>query len=135
MYFLNGDDFDDAPVIEIVDLNEFISWLRQQSLNLALMQIGKNFFDDPQKYVGIWEDPDDEDLSEDDVFDEIIPYLFVDDNDQDKFYLLSKDAQKALGEVTNKLIYVFLNELVDEGVLEMCWNDETNDFMWRVSLK
>lgn len=134
MYPFDENMFDESPVIEIINIDDFISWMRQQSLTLALIQIGRNFFRDPGKYIGQWEYPEQSDLPDEEVFDEMVPYLFS-DNDEDRFYMMSKDAHNILQSVTNRLIYMLLNNLVDNGVLEMCWNTKTNDFMWRVSLK
>ena len=129
------DQEEEVPVIEIIDLDDFILWIKQQSFTLALIQLGKNFFNEPEKYIDTWDASDSDEISDDDIFEELIPYLYPDENNIDKFYMLSADAQTILGEVTNRLIYIFLNQLVDAGSLEMCWNKESNDFMWRVSLK
>lgn len=135
MSFFEKEYSDNTPVIEIVDIYEFVSWIRNKSLTLARIQIGKNFFGDPKKYIERWEEPDEDDLSEEYVFDELVPFLHPDEKDRKKFYILALDAQKILGIIANKLLYTFLSQLVDEGVLEMCWNSKSNDFMWRVSLK
>ena len=129
--------FDSQSVIKIPDVDSFIIWLRKQALRFALTQIGKNFFDDPEMYIDEWDnyDPDQEDLTDDDVVEELSQVLYVEKGAKGDFYIKSQDASDLIGNLTGKLIYVFLNHLVDDGVLEMCWNSETDNFMWRVSLK
>lgn len=129
----NYENYEEVSVIEIEDIDEFVDWVRKQALSFALERIGKSFFKEESKYDGLWEFPEEEDLSSDEVLNEIDKVVVVED--QSKMLILTRDVERALGNVTNLLLQRLLGKLVDIGVLEMCWNPETEDFMWRVPEK
>lgn len=129
----NYENYEEVSVIEIADIDEFVDWVRAQALSFAVKRIGKSFFNDESKYDNIWDFPEEEDLSPDEVLNEIDKVVVIEE--QDKMLILTKDVEFALGNVTNLLLQRLLGKLVDAEVLEMCWNPETEDFMWRVPEK
>lgn len=125
-------DYEEINVVEFDNLENFVDWIKNRALEFALQRIGDNFFDDPDKYKDKWDQPEESDLSYDTVVDSLSPFLM---KTQKKYEILTLDLEKVLSELTNLLLQNILNTLVDMEVLEMCWNDETDNFMWRVNHK
>jgi hypothetical protein len=122
-------DYENVDVIEFDDLRNFVEWIKSKALDFALQRIGENFFDDPDKYKDKWEQPDEDTLPYDEVVDSLSPFLMRNKN---RFEILTLDLEKVLSEMTNLLLQNMLSILVDMDVLEMCWNESTSNFMWRV---
>lgn len=120
---------DESIKLQFSDLDDFILWAKKESLNLTLRSIGRNFFDDPEFYKDKWELPDEEDLPEEIVLDESVEYIEEDDK---CYVILSPNAEKVLCALSNILLYKMLSRLVDDGVLELCWSKDAENFVWRV---
>ena len=127
------EEYEEIFVIEITDIKKFILWMKKQTLVLSLYQIGKTFFDDPKFYKDKWDVPDEEDLSDNDVFEEVFSFLVADEDKNGNYYITTDDAEEVLGVLTNKYIRNILSKLVDMGVLEMCWDGEQDKIIFRVS--
>lgn len=48
-----------------------------------------------------------------------------------EYYIDKEDVNLLIKELYNQLVFKVLSKLVDEGKLELCWDDERLDFIWR----
>ena len=67
-------------------------------------------------------------IKDDDVEFEMRPYLVVKNYG---YYIDSEKIETLLKDVYQQLVYKILNKLVDEGILEMCWDQDLMNFVWR----
>jgi hypothetical protein len=128
---MENDNYSKLHVIQINDLEEFILWMKEQACKLAVSHIGNLFFQDSDKYSNKEIDIEEYDITDDDILLEAFDILIEDTNDATKYYAVSKDVSSIIGNITNKIIYNIMNDLVDRNILEMCWDGDKNDFMWR----
>lgn len=125
-------NYNKIHILEIDNLENFILWIREQSYTLAIRHIGHLFFNDQMKYEN--EIIDDE-IDDEEVFIELFPNLIEDESIANKYYITSKDAAGVIKNIANKFLYNFINQLVDCNILEMCWDKNREDFIWRLTKK
>jgi len=127
------EEYEEIFVIEITNMKKFILWMKKQTLSLSLHQIGKTFFGDPDFYKDMWDVPDNEDLSDNEVFEEVFSFLVADEEENGNYYITTDDTEEVLGVLTNTFIRRIMSKLVDMGVLDMCWDSEQDKIIFRVS--
>lgn len=120
-------------ILEVLNLENFILWLKEQSYTLALRHIGHLFFKDALKYQDNFINCDDDEITDEDIFVELFPVLIEDEKDINKYYITSKDTTHVIRNISNMFLYAFINQLVDCGLLEMCWDSHKEDFIWRLA--
>jgi hypothetical protein len=67
-------------------------------------------------------------LSDRDVEFELRPYLVIKNH---CYYIDYEQIDTLLKVVYQQLVFKILNKLVDDGILEMCWDSLTMNFIWR----
>jgi hypothetical protein len=67
-------------------------------------------------------------LSDNDIEYEMKPYLIVKNY---YYYINYEQIENILKAVYQQLVYKILNKLVEEGILEMCWDVPLMNFIWR----
>lgn len=66
---------------------------------------------------------------------EISKFVIYDDYDISQGYIIKRDIFKLITSLTNEIIGRHLNHLVEKGILEMCWDDVYDEFIWRPKQK
>lgn len=66
---------------------------------------------------------------------EIDKFIILDEHDNSKGFIMMIDINRLILSLTNEIISKHLNIMVDEGIMEMCWDKNRCEFIWRPNLK
>jgi len=105
---------------KIDNLPEFIHDIKKEAIKTFLIS-----YKDSEVFINKY---DKKLLSDNDVEIEMRPYLIV---KKYEYYIDSEQIDSLLKDVYQQLVFKILNKLVDENVLEMCWDADLMNFMWR----
>ena len=123
----------DDDLKQIEDLENFLIFLKIKSFKVFLT-----------KMFGVWKEiyeADDICIKHKDVewikdrLDDIellkdVENFILSDEDQNLF-ITDEDYTSLVLSVSNDMVGSFLNKLVDDGLLEMCWDPKIDEFIWR----
>ena len=102
------------------DLKKFMTKIKHEAMKTFLVTF-ENATEFIEKY--------NEDLLTYDIINhECQRYLLFDKN---KYYIYKGDIERLVKQVYKQLVEQVLNKLVDEGKLELCWDKEEMNFIWR----
>ncbi len=71
-------------------------------------------------------------LTDDDIEYELSQFISVKNN---MYYIDNEHVEILLKIVYQQLVYKIINILVDDGILQMCWDSDKMDFVWSLNVK
>lgn len=80
-------------------------------------------------------DIDGQGIPEDILEYEVDKFVLVDEFDPNRGYINKHDVSLLITSLKNEIICRHLNELVDNDIMEMCWNKDKCEFIWRPKIK
>lgn len=109
-----------SSLYHIDNLEEFKQKIRSDAIEIFLLSYkeSKHFI---EKY-------NDQLISIDDVQCELKNYIFIKNNE---YYIDNEQIENVTRSVYQQLVFKILSKLVDDGILEMCWDSEMASFIWR----
>ena len=128
-----SDDFEET-IFAIKDVVAFKEYIRTQVWKKFQGKI-HNFFDEESASLLQKQNIDVPDIPVDILDYEIDRFILIDDNDDNKGIILKRDIKRLITSLTNEVISYHLNKMVDAGIMEMCWDSERYEFIWRPKLK
>lgn len=132
----NFDEHDDDMVYTIRDIDRFKKDIK--------VKVWKNFSDKLESKL-ITDDAEldsflknGDNISElpNEILDyEVGKFIVIDDFDKNSGCIIKRDIFRLINRLTNEIIGNHLNKLVESGYLVMCWDDRTDEFLWRPTSK
>ncbi len=105
---------------KIENISEFLEQIKKEALETFLVSY-KHSSDFIKKYNKNL-------ISNNDVMYELKGYII---NKNNEWFIESCHIDNVIKEVYKYLVYKIMSKLVDEGVLELCWDNEAMNFIWR----
>lgn len=137
-----ADDFDedkadsDLSICKIIDMEGFIKFLKDKSF--------EQFTNKIKKYIGKEIKVNLKSVKQDELMPTNIVILEVkqffwngseiegeDSKNKDDIFIMKSHIEDTVKALSNEIIYKFLSNLVNDGILEMCWDSDFNQFIWR----
>jgi len=128
-----SDDQSDLYICKITNMEGFVDYLKKKSWQEFSLKVAKHFKDkkDIKKIELDTDDIGDEDLPHDVIMFELRRFVFY-GADSKEPYILKYNIEDIVKTLANHIISKFLGRLVDQNILEMCWDSKFNEFIWRV---
>jgi hypothetical protein len=104
----------------IDNLQEFINQVRNDVVHIFLLSY-KNSRHFIEKY-------NDSLLSEQDIRYEMSNFTHIKNNE---IFFDGEQRDNLVKAIYQTLVFKILSKLVDDGILELCWDDEIMNFTWR----
>jgi hypothetical protein len=126
----------DLSICKIIDMDGFIKFLKDKSFEQFTHKI--------KKYIGKEIKVNLKSIKQDDLMPTAVIMLEVnkffwnglevDGNEvgnKNDVFIMKYHIEDTVKTLSNEIIYKFLAKLVDAGTLEMCWDTDFNQFIWR----
>lgn len=118
---------------EIDDIEDFLLYIKTESFKVFLtkmLSVSIDIYKDDEVVFAESEARFIEERLDDlEVLKDIERYV-IDANE--KLYIHKEDAVMVIASIANDMLSKFLNNLVDLGILQMCWDPKNNEFLWRL---
>lgn len=118
---------------EIDDIEDFLLYIKTESFKVFLtkmLSVSIDIYKDDEVVFAESEARFIEERLDDlEVLKDIERYI-IDANE--KLYIHKEDAVMVIASIANDMLSKFLNNLVDLGILQMCWDPKNNEFLWRL---
>jgi hypothetical protein len=69
-------------------------------------------------------------ISQDIIDSEIEKFVIIDERESNKGFILKDNVFRLLHSLSNEMISRYLNDLVDSGELNLCWDSKKHEFIW-----
>lgn len=115
---------------KIINVNKFYNYIKEESIGVFLLKFDK-YFDSSQFLINLEEY---ESFIQEDVFD-FECERFIKFDDDNNMFIRTEDIDHLISSLSNEMVSFILNHLVDIGILEMCWDNERDSFVWKLSKK
>lgn len=105
---------------KIEDVSVFVEEIKKEAVNSFLLSYknSKNFINKFNSSL----------LSNSDVMYEIKNYIVIKNSE---YYIDGDQKELLIYDVYKQLVYKIMSKLVDEGILELCWDSTVMNFFWR----
>jgi hypothetical protein len=123
-------------ICKIVNMEGFVEYVRKMSWQEFSLKVSKRFSDKKDiKKIELDTDDigDDEDLPLAIIMSELRRFVFYGEDKEP--FILKSNIHDIIKTLANHIIAKFLGRLVDQNILEMCWDPKFNEFIWRVKGK
>ena len=132
----NGED-DDNFMLIINDLRLFKKDIKDQVLDKFKSKISKYL---PKEEDDVKSLLNKLNLRDDYITPKILDYeinkfVITDEYNKNKAFINKNDIPRLITSLTNEIICKHLNLLVDTGIMEMCWDSDKFEFIWRPKKK
>lgn len=107
----------------IHNITYFFNYVRKEATNTFLMSFSKS-----KEFIELYEDSL---LTDEMVKLECNKHIFVNPENSEDFLIFCEDIEKIIKVLYKELVEKILSKLVDDGILEMCWDSEKKEVIWR----
>ena len=128
-----GESEEKETLYRIKDLHDFKDHIKTQVWKKFKVKISDYFEVDNDDVSSIVnkEEVDESYVSLEVLEYEVEKFVVVDEWNKNRGYIMKSDIARLITSLTNEIISKHLNKLVDKGTLEMCWDNEKYEFVWR----
>lgn len=128
---------DDNFMFRINDLRLFKKDIKEQVLNKFKTKLSKYLPDEEEDVTSLLNKIK---LKGDYITPNILNYeiekfVVIDEYNKNKGFINKNDIPRLVTSLTNEIICRHLNLLVDTGIMDMCWDSEKYEFIWRPKRK
>lgn len=129
----------DLSICKIIDMEGFLKFLKDKSFEQFTHKI--------QKYIGKEIKVNLKSIKQDELMPKSVIELEInkffwnglevdgeETGNKDDVFIMKSHIEDTVKTLSNEIIYKFLAKLVDHGTLEMCWDSDFNQFIWRNKL-
>lgn len=125
----------DENIKEIDDLEDFLLYIKSESFKVFLrkmLTISKDLYNTEDQIFITEKEKDfiEKRLDDYEILYDIERYVL--DGENNTLYIYKEDTVNIIMRIANDMVSNFLNNLVEENILEMCWDPNNNEFMWRM---
>ena len=121
---------------EIDDLEDFLLYVKTEAFKVFLVKMISVSVDIYKDDDVVFKETEAEFIEKrlDDL--EILKDLerYIIDGENEKLYIYREDAVMSIASIANDMLGKFLNNLVDADVLQMCWDSNNDEFIWRTKI-
>ena len=128
---------DNVTAFEIVDFAGFYESLVNEAFSDSALLVGKRFFRKSKKDMEIFKrhviDKKTSLIPEEKyIVDEITKHLFSTEVSGTVNYILPKNIEIIISNLSNEITYKIMSNLTDTNYMEMCYSPEDDDIIWRI---
>jgi hypothetical protein len=107
----------------IHNINYFRNYVKKEATNTFLVSFSKS-----KEFIELYEESL---LTDDLVKIECNKHIFINPDNSEDLLIFNEDIEKIIKALYKELVEKILNKLVDDGILEMCWDAEKMEIIWR----
>lgn len=127
----SGDE-SELLICKITNMEGFVEYVKKRAWENFTIKVARHFSDKKDiKKIELDTDDigDDEDLPLDVIMYELRRFVFY--GNEKETFILKHNIEDIIKSLANHIIAKFMGRLVDQGVLDMCWDSKFNEFIWR----
>lgn len=128
---------DNVSAFEIIDFTGFSESLVNEAFSDSALLVGRRFFRKSKKDMNIFKKHVVEKKSslipeEKYIVEEIAKHLFATEARGAANYILPKDIEIVISNLSNEITYNIMSNLTNTDIMEMCYSPEDDDIIWRI---
>lgn len=128
---------DNVSAFEIIDFTGFYESLVNEAFSDSALLVGRRFFRKSKKDMDIFKKHVVEKKTslipeEKYIVEEIAKHLFATEASGTVNYILPKDMEIVISNLSNEITYKIMSNLTNTDIMEMCYSPEDDDIIWRI---